>query len=272
MKFKLLLVIFNIVFFLSFLTIFFLPLFVMDGSYLGAFWKQNWFFFPLFFSVSAAVNALFLRNRKTLYSLEREDWPALAQHLENEVFKRNRIGFGTASLLCDSLVLLGDFNTVAKLRTLVEQQKPRIYNALRVRFVTAALLAKDREGAESLCRDSEKLPRHDREWLSLYAGLSRRLAGDYPGAAELLEPLCVSGKEVLPVFLASYVCGSLLSAKISNESARLQTSAASGRERVLQRFSRAQWKPYFESEKTAMHVVVLGKFFSEAEAWAWESK
>ena len=78
MKFKVLFITFNIVLFLSFLTIFLLPFFILDGSFMLEFWSKNWYFGLIFIIILGIVNAAFISNWKMLSFLEREDWPALS--------------------------------------------------------------------------------------------------------------------------------------------------------------------------------------------------
>ena len=62
MKFKVLFVIFNIVLFLSFLTIFLLPFFILDASFMLEFWSKNWYFGAIFLVILGVVNFAFPRE------------------------------------------------------------------------------------------------------------------------------------------------------------------------------------------------------------------
>ena len=66
-----------------------LPFFILDGSFMAEFWRNNWYFGAIFIVVLVVVNGLFLSQWKMLSCLEREDWPALARLLEGRIIGKS---------------------------------------------------------------------------------------------------------------------------------------------------------------------------------------
>lgn len=130
MKLKVLFVIFNIVLILLLFTVFFLPLFYADGSFMREFWKANWFFGPVFLILILFVNIMFLKNRLLIKYIESEDWSSLASLLEKKIYTKKRITYKSSLLLAESLLLLGDFTSVNKFCDFLKDNKPKYISKL----------------------------------------------------------------------------------------------------------------------------------------------
>ena len=89
MKLKVLFVIFNIVLILLLFTVFFLPLFYADGSFMREFWKANWFFGPVFLILILFVNIMFLKNRLLIKYIESEDWSSWPPYWRKKSIQKN---------------------------------------------------------------------------------------------------------------------------------------------------------------------------------------
>lgn len=264
MKFKVLFILFNIVLFLSFFTIFLLPFFVLDGGFMVEFWTKNWFFGLVFLAILGIVNGAFLANWKLLSCLEREDWPGLAAHLEREVIEKKRYGRRKVRLLCDSLLLLGDFATIRKLAAALRADKPSAFAPLATRFAAAELLAADYEALYAITSEFAGAKCADRDWLAFYGAFSRHLALRYGDAANGMLPLARDSSDPIVTLLSGYVCDKLLPLKVSDRTDELVAAARDARERLLGKFTRSQWLSYLETAKSEMHVVILAKLIDEA--------
>lgn len=267
MKFKALFISFNIVLLLSFVTVFLLPMLVLGGSFMLEFWSKNWFFGAIFLFVFLAVNAVFLSYWKMLSYLEKEDWPGLSQYLESEVFERKRYNSRKVRLLCDSLLLLGDFATVGKLEELLRSERPRLFSTIGIRFVAACLLSGDYGRMMSLIAELRALKCPDGEWLGFYAAFSGTLRSLPDEAATGFMPLATAGKEPLVVALSGYLAGDVLAKKLPARQTELSDAADSARARLSAKYSRKKWAGYVEDMKADMHVVVLGKLIDESNRW-----
>jgi len=74
-RFRLIVLIFNIVIVLSFLFVFLFPLLLLGPSYFSLFISHNWVAGLLFLAALAAVNLYFAVNGRLFGLLEKEDWP-----------------------------------------------------------------------------------------------------------------------------------------------------------------------------------------------------
>ncbi len=270
MKFKALFVIFNIVLILSFLTIFLLPLFLLDGAFMLEFWRKNWYFGGIFLVVLTFVNALFLSQWKMLSYLEREDWPALARHLEGRIIGKKYFSRRTVRLYCDSLILLSDFPGIKRLSATLETGKPALFSLFSPRFAAASVLSGDLEGAYRIatapCRDAGW---ESREWRAFYAGFARHLGSRPEDAAGILLPLARAARDPLIALLSGFLCGMVLAKSLAGLSDELSAAAAEAKSRVGSAFPRNRWNQYVEEAKADMQVVILGKLIGEATAWLY---
>jgi hypothetical protein len=269
MKFKALFVIFNIVLFLSFLTIFLLPFFILDASFMLEFWAKNWYFGAIFLVILALVNLAFLANWKMLSYLEQEDWPALSRYLEGEVFEKGHCSKRKVQLLCDSLLLLGDFATVRKLQDLLAEKKPALLGALGVRFSAAHLLAGDYEAMYALSGAHGASSAGDRDWMSFFAAFSRHMSKKYEESAELMLAILETARDPLVVALSGYISGELLVRMVPSRSEELKAAASGAKTKITAKYTRQKWLGFVEEEKAGIHVVILSKLINELDSWLY---
>ena len=268
MKFKALFVIFNIVLILSFLTIFLLPFFILDGSFMAEFWRNNWYFGAIFIVVLAVVNGLFLSQWKMLSCLEREDWPALARLLEGRIIGKKHFTKRSVRLYCDSLILLSDFEGLKKLSTSLESGKPTLFARLSPRFAAAAILSGEYDAAYRIAMAQvHGLDREGGEWRAFYAAFSRHLAHKPAEAADGMLALARGARDPIVAVLSGYLCQGVLARSIEGRVPELSAAASEAQLRVGAVFTLDRWTRYVEEAKADMQVVILGKLIAEATAW-----
>jgi hypothetical protein len=265
MKFKALFVIFNIVLLFSFLTIFLLPFFILDPGFMAGFWAKNWYFGALFVAVMGVVNVAFALNWKTLSYLEREDWPGLAAYLERDAFDRNRLSARKARLLCDSLLLLGDFDTLRRLEDELRPRKPRLLASLSVRFAAAYLLSSDYARVEAVTAPGSSGA--DRDWLCFYAAFSRNMQSRFGEASRAMIDLVAQAREPIVQALAGFLCAGTLARNAADLAEELDRSAESAKSLVLASFTKKKWLEHVEDRKSETYVVILSKLIDESTAW-----
>jgi hypothetical protein len=267
MKFKVLCISFNIVLFLSFLTVFLLPVFIFDGSFMAEFWTKNWYFGLIFLVILVAVNSVFVAYWRTIGYLEKEDWPGLSQYLETQVFVKKRYSYRKLSLLCDSLLLLGDTETLKKLEDTLRTERPKLLARLGVRFSSASLVTADYSRLRALVAELADAKGADRDWLRFHAAFADLVEKKYDAAAGAYIGLAAGASEPLIVGLCGYISARVLPGKVPSLSDSLSATAKSCRERVLAKFGAKKWASYVEDAKAGMHVVVLGKMLDETGLW-----
>ena len=269
MKFKVLFITFNIVLFLSFLTIFLLPFFILDGSFMLEFWSKNWYFGLIFLAILGIVNAAFISNWKMLTCLEQEDWPALSSWLESRIIGKKRYSKRKVRLLCDSLLLLGDFTTIRALEAQLRAEKPQLLVSLAVRFAAAQLLSADYACLHQFASDMANTPGADRDWLRFYAAFSRQMDAHHDDCASEILPLARSARDPLVTAISGYVCGALLAKKLPGRLEELSSAADEAKERILAKYTKQKWISMIDESKSDMYVVILSKIIDETTLWLY---
>lgn len=274
MKFKVLFTILNIVLFSAFLVVFFLPVVVISREYFVEFWRGNWFLAVFFAGSIILVNTLFIRNWTVLTALEREDWPALAQHLEKQVLYRNKTGKRYVRLLFESLVLLGDFTALDKLATFLKSGNRVRYRQTVRGFAGAAVLSGNFRRVRVFCTDTlneGNLDAGTSDWLSFYRGLARYLDPESAGAASDLAPLAREAPDPMVAALSAFLCSVILGKQDSPHCSVprevLESSVQSARERLYASFTPVKWRTYLAEASKELEIVILGKLPGQASAW-----
>lgn len=271
MKFGYLLASFNIVLFLCFLTVFLLPAFILDFTFMEEFWSKSWYIGILFLMLILFVNLLYARNRILLQKLEQEDWPGLAQYLETELFTRQKISARKVNLLTDSLLLLHDLETVKKLEVLVADKKHSIYNACATGFASAALVSADHAFLESVVQHAASARPEERIWLELLSGISSHSVKQYDKAGTYLLPLAQSSSDPVVAALSGYICEKMLAPKLGDAGGRFIAAGAAVKQRIIPKLSRSKWLRLVEEAKSSMHVVILSRLLEDAGSWLFDA-
>lgn len=271
MKLKALFLTFNIVLLLSFLTIILIPMFILDGSFMLDFWAKNWYVIAVFVLILAWVNAMFFANWKVLSYLENEDWPGLSQYLEKKVFAGKRYSRRHIQLLCDSLLLLGDFATIRRLREAISRDRPALLPVLAVRFAASCLLDKNYAGVRELADRAADAKGADRDWLAFYGAFSRYIVKEYGPAADGLMPLAASAGDPLVAALSGYLCGTSLAGALPARARELDQAASGAKHRLDASVAAKKWRVFVEDAKADMQYVVVAKLLDEAGAWLYGS-
>lgn len=269
MKFRYLLAIFNIVLLLCFLTVFLLPAFILDFSFMAEFWKKSWYIGGLFPVLLVAVNSVYFSNRKLLAKLEAEDWPGLAQHLETEIFTRKKASVRKVRLLTDSLILVNDFSTIKKLEAFVDEHKPSLYNRCATGFAAAALISSDYDFITRVSGKANAAGSGEREWLDLLSGVSLQVRKQYSEAGDILLPLSAASRDPVVAVLSGYICGVLLAPKLGGRSDSLTAAGKAAKQKIASHMDKKKWLRMIEESKSSMHVVILGRMLDEAGAWLY---
>ncbi|HKL86496.1 MAG TPA: hypothetical protein VJ861_09220 [Treponemataceae bacterium] len=270
MKFKTLLVVFNIVIILSFLIVFFLPFFILDAQYMQIFWSKNWVFGCFFLCVVVIINILFFLNWKTLSLLENEDWPALSQYLEHEVFQKNKFSNRNVRLLIDSLLLMGEFSTIRTLDETLRKNKTSLAERYRLRFSISAMLCGDYEYMNLLSSMGTKSSAYDKEWLLFFNGLSYQLNKKFDQAADSYLQILNEAKSALVLVLSAFLCNSVLAKALPSRQESLTVAALEAQQLVLSRYNKNKWDRLVSDEKGEMHIIVLGKMLKDSTTWLFK--
>jgi hypothetical protein len=269
LKLKFIIIIFNIiiVFFLSALA--FIPAFAFGSGFAALFWRSGW---PLAFILAAALvtlNAFFLINFRLYKLLEREDWPALADYLEQSVLYKGRYSPRRLRLLLNSYLVMSDTPAVIRLENKVGIARPALLEANALIFGTARILGGDPAGAADFfrLRLEKSAGKKDKPWLRWYYGFSLILAGSFDEAEGSFKALAAASADPLIAGLSAYLLSAVL-LKHSANGAECRSVAEDSRKRVRKALKSADgWKREAEKIETDVYAAVIKKYIDEAGAW-----
>lgn len=254
MKFKILIIIFNIVLFFSFITVFFLPFFYVDMEFMKLFWSKNVFFIPVFIGAAIAVNYILFHNKKIVGAIESEDWPALAMDLEEKLFEKKQINFKNSRLLLEALLLLSDFNGINRLEKTLLKHKPDYVQRLSREFAAAKLISQDFTEVAAFCRRVKNGGNTD-AWIQFYTGVAELRLGHHAAAKELLIDIALHAPSVFLQVLAAYMGLQLLAAKTVDDADK--KIFLSVYEQTHKRYTEKAWKQLVEKETKPVYALVF---------------
>ncbi|MFQ3547344.1 MAG: hypothetical protein SNJ56_03325, partial [Termitinemataceae bacterium] len=187
MKFKSIFIIFNIVIFISFAFVFAMPLFVLGIDFAATFWKSSWPLAALLLLILAAFDAFFLINNRLFTLLEREDWPALVQYLEERVIKGGRYSPRLVKLLIHSYLVLSDPASIITLKDRIAKKKPTLISANVLLFGIAYILKGNHDEALQFFKEQETSGTlRKNEWAQWYLCFVMMLQKQYAEATDRL--------------------------------------------------------------------------------------
>lgn len=266
MKFKSIFALFNAVVGISFLFVFAMPFLALGVEYAGSFWAANWPLALALVVVLSGIDAFFIANWRLFTLLEREDWPALAHHLEERVVKKGRWSARLVRLLANTYLVLSDAAAVSALEAKAAKAKPILVDKNALVFGVARVLANDPASSVSFFAARRKSKKTESpEWVEWYYAFSLLLSRDFASAADVLLPLSSSAKDALVVALAASFLGDSVSRALPSRAAEFGAAADAARARVLKRLpTRAAWDKEVERARADIHAVVLSKSIEEA--------
>jgi hypothetical protein len=273
MKFRTILILFNVVILSSFLFVFFLPLFLLGPDSSLAFWKGNWFIALLFLALIAGLNSFFLVNRKTFVLVEREDWGELSAHLVGLMFPKGRFSGSRVRLLVNAYLLQSDIAGIERLEAELAAKRPDILRKNALLFGVTRLLRNRAADAEAFFASYlEDKDVESREWFRFDYGFSLVLQKKIAEALPYLEEGC-SARDAVLCLIAAYLLGSVGAASAADEAgkAALVAEAEAARLRLRKRYSSAKWSGEVERAKSEVHIVILSKLIDDAGRWLYES-
>ena len=275
MKFNLIFILFNITFLILLALIVLLSL-ALTGYYpAGFFWQINWPFFVIWILLLTGFNVFYFSNRRLFSLLEREDWPALVNYLEDRVIQKGSYTSYLVRLLAYSYLVLSDSASVLNLENKVALAKPALLDTHALIFGTTRILARDFSGAVRFFearREGAKTAAAQKDWICWYHGFALLLDHRIEQAADNFSLLAQGSKNGIITALSSYFlkefAGSVMPAKASNF---LEVSQK-GRERVLMLLpSSEDWNRLATRLNSEIHVAVISKYLKESGYWVFNA-
>lgn len=264
MKFKLFVISFNIVIFLSFIMLFLLPGFILDFSFFSSFWSQNWYIAILFLLIFAGINVLYLRKRNILTALENEDWHGLSAVLSKDIITDNTIKYANTKLLLDTLVLLTDFEKIREIESLISKYKPQLYPRFALQFASAAILSTDLIFLNKVKSNLDTSNYKDYEWFLFLEGFLLQKISKNEDAKNSFNLIFELKPNFLLKGLTAYVLLSLQPQK--PETVALCTQ---NKEEIALSIKQKKWERYIEEGKSSMHIALFTKLLNETTKWIY---
>ena len=271
MKFKSIVIIFNIsiVFFL--LVIGFLPFFILGAGFAGDFWASGWPVFLILACALAALNAYYFSKRRLYYLLEREDWPALQEYLEQRVISRGKYSPPLVQLLANTYLVMSDSAAVTALENKTAIAKPALVEANALVFGAARILGGDPAGAAgffSLRLAGGKAK--DLQWVRWYYGFSLLLNRQFGKAETEFRALAAESTDAVITGLSAFFLADTLQKHTENRDA-VQAGVREGRERVQRSLKTIEaWNREAAKIETEVHAAVIKQYISQAGTWLFE--
>jgi hypothetical protein len=278
LKFKYIVIIINIIIILMLSAVALIPAFLFDFTFARMFWRSGWPGlasglasgpWPLALVLCAALIALniyFLYNRRLFWLLEREDWPALVEYLEQRVIHKGRYSVRQVQLLINSYLVMSDSAGVIRLEQKVAIARPALLEANALVFGAARILGGDHKGAAVFFQHRlVKAP--ENPWLRWYYGFSLILSGAFDTAEPAMKALATDAGNVLICGLSAYFLSDIL-LKHSAHKTECRSLADECRERIRQTLkSIAGWKKEAAKTGTEVHIAIIKKYIDEAGVW-----
>jgi len=269
LKFKSVIIFFNILMLLFLVVIYAMPLAILGKDLSLQFWRSGWFLAPLIIIALIFIDIYFVINYRVYTLLEKEDWPALIQELEEKVLQKNRYSRRLVKLLISSYLVLSDVQSVTRLEKKLAISKKSLLDENALSFCAARVLSRDYQGAveflEPRCSGEAKVKGGESEWMRWYYGFAQLLSRRFDSAADTFLLLARYGSESLPAGLSSYFLSENLPAFLPLRSGNLKEEAGIAKERVKKSLrSRNDWDRELKRMDTEVYAAVLQTYTGKA--------
>mgnify|MGYP006273931227 CR=1 FL=1 len=265
MKFKVIFVVFNAIILVSFLFIFLIPFFMLGWNYTQVFWAENWTVALVFVAVMAGLNGYFAFNWKLFTLLEREDWYALIDYIEDRLYTRKRFGKQHIRVLVNTYVITSQPDKISRLEQFLRENKPALVPRFALHLGIPHLLQNDAEDMKAYYGEMREHPKcADREWIEWAYAFSLMLARESDDAKSVLLSLLERTKNDVLVLLTLYLLDAFTVSDTQVNNIVLE------RKRAFQsKYTQDEWKKEVEKNRGNLQVVVLSKLVRDASAWVF---
>jgi hypothetical protein len=275
LKFRFVIIAFNVIIVLFLAFVFLIPFIVLgrDMAFSALPSMPSWFLAPVLVALLIGIDVYFALNNRVFTLLEKEDWPALVQELENRVIHKAAYSPRLVKLLANSYLVLSDAVSVNALEKKLAVAKPGLLNANALTFGAARILAKDNKGAVEFF--GERLPGSgsktrglspgDMEWLLWYYGFALLLDRQFDSAADRFSILAGESKDGIVSGLSTYFLDDTLKKFLPTRNLVITQAVIEGRERVRKALShRGDWNREAKRLETEVHAAVLANYIGKA--------
>jgi hypothetical protein len=246
-----------------------IPLGILKSAFLGDFWSIIWPVVLFVLVVLIGFNVFYVINRRFFHLLEKEDWPALVQYLEERIFKKGHYTPRLVRLLANTYLILSDSSSVLNLENKTAIVKPALVDANTLVFGTARILGKDIGGAVNFFfsrLDSRKT--ESAEWVHWYYGFSLLLDRQFSAAGDQFKTLAVESKDGIITGLSAFFLGENLNKSAPQRNLEFTAASINGRNRLKKTFPTVDaWNREVKKIFNEVYTVVLSKYINETAVW-----
>ena len=268
MKFKYIIISFNILIIFFLLVIAFTPLLALGLEFAKKFWISGWSLALVLVLSLIGFNMFFLLNRRLFKLLEREDWPALTDYLEHRLYDKNRYPQSLVRLLANSCIILSDSAGVMRLEKKISAEKPALLDKNALIFGAARILGGDSAGAASFFKARLENGRvKDTQWIRFFYSFALLLSRDFNTAENGFSTLAKNSNDVIITGLSSWFLSETL-CKFSNMPDECMKAAEQGKQRVLGKIKTiVAWKKETAKIEAEIHTAVIKKYIDQSAKW-----
>ena len=266
MKYKVIIIFFNVFMLLLFLTLFFLPITVLGWGYISKFWIDNWFLPIIFFAIILIINLFFVFNWSIIKYTERGNWDGIINIVEKRIYEKNMITYPNVRLLAHSYFLLGKEIKIKKLENYVKSKKKSIYNKAFLMFCCAHLISDSNDSLKIYFEEAiNNKALKGMNWILICYAFVLISGKEFDKVLLILDKI---GKvKNNPVLELTKLYFMFIASKHEDHENIIRQ-----KEGFVKKVSALKFAKHFEIEKGEIHILFLSKIISHAKEWAYKSQ
>jgi hypothetical protein len=270
-KFKTVFQLFNIILIVFLVLLCLVPTLLMGASFASTFWQANWFMVVILALILIAFDTYFIINRRLYILLEKGDWPALVQYLEEEVIRGGKYSPHLVRLLANTYLVLSDSPSVMSLENKAAIAKPSLVDSNALVFGTARILGRDISGAVRFFETRlERAKASLKPWIRWYYGFSLLLDKQFLKASEEFKTLALGSSDGVIAGLSSFFLEASCAKALPDRAGELEAVSAEGKARVLKFLPRIKdWARETGSISTEIHAAALANYMEKCGDWLY---
>ena len=263
MKYKLIIIFFNIFMLFSFLCLFFMPIIVFGMEYLTEFWLKNWFLPLIFLAVILIINLFFVFNWSIISYTKTGNWDGLAAVLEKRIFEKKIITYSNIRLLVYSYFLLGKENKIKTLEKFIKEKKRSLYNKTFLMFCCSNLISMPNDSLQIYFEEAvNNKSLKGTDWILINYAFVLISGKEFDKALETLGKIeKVKNNPILELIKLYF----LHIASHEEDQGNINLL----KENFIKKVSVIKFEKKFEIEKGDIHILFLSKIINQAKEWAF---
>ncbi|NOY09146.1 MAG: hypothetical protein GXP33_09930 [Spirochaetes bacterium] len=261
MKFKTIFILFNAVLIIAFLFVLLMPVILIGGNYFSLFIAKDWFVLIIFALAIIGVNSYFISNRKLFKLLESEDWNALSNYLEEEIYRKKKIRKLHVKMLINAYFLNSQLKPINKLEEFIRKEKPGLIPYFSVEFGIPYLIGSDPGASENYFGKllSDRQTRNP-EWIKWNYAFTLMQKKEFDAAKAELLKLYSENTGSIPFLLTLYLLDSF--AGLDSD---VKSKIEKGIKRLHDDYGIKKFNKELENSNENIEILILSQIIKEAK-------